>query len=339
LFTLNILSPWIVLAERAIVLAQSTMTRFTVSMEYFLLLICSNDHKYFLSDTLSKFTTTRRTTEMNRELCQTLINELWDVDDPHVIISYENMNDHEEIGTRASTITYHTNPIQAIDAFFCLLADRQYHHHPALNDNFYRWLIAQSDPEAPSANDLVKNVMSDLFELTMYPRIAFVEIIPLLEYHNRGRGLDPASRSPDPQLPAGEPLNTHTLTDVEDVVMFDHSAPPDSMLPEEQPFLNDDQAELLPTEPEVFATQTSGPASLPTTNTAPAQSRTVNSNAPTHATRALGTRSRSNLVGANSSLDARRIHACTYQGCSSRFTRPSDLVRHCRNIHSAPRQQ
>jgi hypothetical protein len=276
---------------------------------------------------------------MNREERQSLINELWVIDDPHVIISCENMNGNERIGTRASTITYHTNPIQAIDAFFCLLAERQYHHHPALNDNFYRWLIAQSDSEAPSANDLVENVMSDLLELTIYPRITFVEIIPLLEYHNRGHGINPASRSPDPQLPASESLNTDTLTDVEDVVMFDHSAPPDSMLHEEQLFLNDDQAELLPTEPEVFASQTAGPAPSPTTNTAPAPFRTVGNDAPTHATRARGTRSRSNLVGTNSSLDARRIHACTYLGCSSRFTRPSDLARHCRNIHSAPRQQ
>jgi hypothetical protein len=269
---------------------------------------------------------------MNREQRQTLINELWDVDDPHVMISFENTNDNERIGTQASTITYHTNSIQAIDAFFCLLADRQYHHHPALNDNFYRWLIAQSDSEAPSANDLVEVVMSDLFELTMYPRIAFVEIINLLEYHDRGHGLSSASRSSDRQLPAGESLNTDTLTDVEDVVMFDHSAPPDWMLLEEQPLLDNGQAELLPTEPEPFASQTPGPA-LPTISTAPAPSRTVNNNAPTR-----GTRTR-NLVGTNSGLDARRIHACTYQGCSSRFTRPSDLARHCRNIHSAPRQQ
>jgi hypothetical protein len=42
---------------------------------------------------------------MNREQRQTLINELWDVDDPHVMISFENTNDNERIGTQASTTT------------------------------------------------------------------------------------------------------------------------------------------------------------------------------------------------------------------------------------------
>jgi hypothetical protein len=299
--------------------------------------MCSSDHKKVSFNTLSKLTTIYLITKMNKDQRQTLINEFWDDDDVHVMtVRYDDEN--ERIGTQALIITYHSNSIQAIDAFFCLLGERQYHHHPALNDNYYRWMIAHSDPEIPSANDLVYNVMSELTEnFTVYHRIVFLEIVPLLEYHKRGHGLSSATESIDPQYPAGELIGTDTLTDVEDVVMFDHSAPPDSMLLEE--LVDDDQTGLLPTGREHLASQTPGPAPLPTTNNAPAPSRTVANNAPTYCTRPRGTHGRSNVVGTQSGLDARRIHACTFQGCSSRFTRPSDLARHCRNIHSVPRQQ
>jgi hypothetical protein len=292
---------------------------------------------------------------MNRAQRQSLINQLWERDQPHVmIVKYD---ETEGIGTQTSTITCHTNPIQAIDAFFCLLGNRQ-HHHPALNDNLYRWLLAHSDPEEPSARDLVVNVMSDLKEdLAVYRHIVFLEIIPLLEFHTRDHGTlasrletttnipltpvsdytyglcnyqpipNPASESLEPQL-SEDAIDTG-LIDHGDVVMFDLPIPPAGLPPMvigEYAFLDDEvQVQLLPSQTELSATPTPDLAPLLAADIAPALLPTVDSMPGVHSAR-FG-------------LDARRVFDCTFQSCSSRFTRPSDLARHWRNIHPNYHQQ
>jgi hypothetical protein len=292
---------------------------------------------------------------MDRDQRQSLINQLWERDQPHVmIVKYD---ETERIGTQTPTITCHTNPIQAIDAFFCLLGNRQ-HHHPALNDNLYRWLLAHSDPEEPSAKDLVVNVMSDLKEdLAVYQPIVFLEIIPLLEFHTRDRGTlacrlematdlpltpmfeytyglrnyqptpNPASESLAPGL--FEDAMDTGLIDHGDVVMFDLSIPPTGLPPMvfgEYALLDDEvQVQLLPSQTELSATPTPGFAPLLAADIAPAPLPVVNSISRVHDVR-LG-------------LDVRRVFDCTFQSCSSRFTRPSDLARHWRNIHPNYRQQ
>jgi hypothetical protein len=292
---------------------------------------------------------------MNREQRQSLINQLWERDEPHImIVKYD---ETRRIGTRTSTITCHTNPIQAIDAFFCLLGNRQ-HHHPALNDNLYRWLLAHSDPEEPCARDLVVNVMSDLKEdLAVYRQIVFLEIIPLLEFHTRDHGTlawrletttnlpltpmseytyglrnnqatpDPASESPEPQL-SEDVMNTG-LIDREDVVMFDFPIPPaglPSIVLGEYALLDDEvEVQLLPSQTELSATPTPSFAPLFAADLAPAPLPVVNSISRVHDVR-LG-------------LDVRRVFDCIFQGCPSRFTRPSDLARHWRNLHPNYRQQ
>jgi hypothetical protein len=289
---------------------------------------------------------------MNREQRQTLVNELWERDEPHVmIVRYD--DEAERIGTQGTTTTFHANPIQAIDAFFCLLGPRQYHDHPALNDNLYRWLIAHSDsnPEEPSANDLVGDVMFDLTEdNTLHHPILALEIIPLLEYHTRDHGTlaERLERTTDlPLVPMSEytygfnsdpPLpDDDMLIDTEDVVMFDHTVPPPGL---EIPLPDDETGvQYLSDEAELFATPTPGSVQLPAANHAPAPPPTATHNAPALSTRARGPRVPRPRVNTNLGLDARRIHACTFQGCSSRFTRPSDLARHWRDLHPGHPQQ
>jgi len=291
---------------------------------------------------------------MNREQRQALVNELWERDEPQVmIVRYDDAA--ERIGTRATTTTFWANPIQAIEAFFNLLGDRQYQRHPALNDNFYHWLSAHMYAEEPSADDLVGDVMSDLTEdNTIYHHIISLEIIPLLEYYNRDHGTLAERLEATTDLPLvpmseytygfrdsqpSQSLDGDMLIDVEDVVMFDHSIPPPGLpglpgLPSGPPsdysFVVDDDDD---DETELFATPTPGPEPLPATNHAPAHPSTSNNNA-----RAHGAHVRRSRV-AHSTLDARRIHVCTFQGCSSRFTRPSDLARHWRSLHPGHPQQ
>jgi hypothetical protein len=284
---------------------------------------------------------------MNREQRQSLIDQLWERDEPHVmIVKYDKT---EKLGVQASTITYHTNPIQAIDAFFCLLGDRGCHHHPALNDNLYRWLTAHSNPDQPSAKDFVDDVMSDLNEyLTFRHHIVFIEIIPLLEHYTRDHdtlasrletttdiplvpmpeytyGL--CSYQPTPN-PASGSLERE-MTNVGDVAMFDHWIPPARLpfeVPAEHSFLDDEaQALLLPSQTDLFATPTLSPAALSAANVAPAPLPAVNNIPRVHNSRL--------------NLDARRAFACTVPSCPSRSTRPSDLARHCRNNHPNPPEQ
>jgi hypothetical protein len=190
--------------------------------------------------------------------------------------------------------------------------------------------------------------MSDLKEdLTVYHHIVFLEIIPLLEFHTRNYGTlawrlemttvlplvsmseytyslrdyHPTSQPPEPQLSENE---TDTcLIDVGDVVMFDHSIPPlrsPPITPDEYSFLDDGvQVQLLPSQTELFATPTPGSASLPAVGVAPAPLYAVIS-APRVRKARLG-------------LDARTVFDCSLKGRSSRFTRPSDLAHHWRNLH------
>jgi len=277
---------------------------------------------------------------MNRNQRQSLINHLWDRDDLHVMIVRYN-DEAQRIGTQGTATTFHTNPIQAIGAFFNLLGDREYQRHPALNDNMYRWLVAHTDGLAePTANDLVGNVMSDLTEdntVIHSSNIIALEIIPLLEYHNRGHGTlaERPDRTTDlPLLPIPPTPNPEPLIDLdEDVVMFDHSVPPPGFIP---PFV-DDGSEVppfvfspSPPDSPLFATPTPGPVPLPAANNPPAPSL----NAPAQTTR---TNPRRRVADPN--VDARRIHTCTFAGCSSRFTRPSDLARHWRTVHTGHTQQ
>ncbi|KAH0294057.1 hypothetical protein M436DRAFT_63612 [Aureobasidium namibiae CBS 147.97] len=290
---------------------------------------------------------------MNREQRQSLINDLWDRDDLHVMIVRYN-DEAQRIGTQGTTTTFHANPMQAIDAFFSLLGNREYQRHPALNDNMYQWLVAHTDGLAePTANDLVGNVMSDLTEdntAIHSSNIIALEIIPLLEYHNRDHGMlaGRPDRTIDPRLlprseytlglddPPPTP-NPEPLIDLdEDIVMFDHWIPPPEFIP---PFVDDGsevppfERELFspsPPDPPLFANPTPGPVPLPAANNTPAPSP----NAP-----AQNTRNHPRRRVADPNVDARRIHACAFVGCSSRFTRPSDLARHWRTVHTGHTQQ
>jgi len=291
---------------------------------------------------------------MNREQRQSLVNNLWDRDDLQVMIVRYN-DEAQRIGTQGTTTTFHTNPIQAINAFFNLLGDREYQRHPALNDNMYHWLVAHTDGLAePTANDLVGNVMSDLTEdnpVIHSSNIIALEIIPFLEYHNRGHGTlaERPDRTIDPRLlPMSEdafgPDDSPPAPDLEplidldgDVAMFDHWIPPPGFIP---PYI-DDGSEVPPFErvlfspsppnSPLFATPTPGPVPLPAADNPPAPSPTNPS--------AQTTRTNPRRRVADPNIDARRIHACTFAGCSSRFTRPSDLARHWRTVHTGHTQQ
>ncbi|KAH0369884.1 hypothetical protein KCU65_g3037, partial [Aureobasidium melanogenum] len=176
---------------------------------------------------------------MNKQEYKDLINELWQRDDPQVmIVRYD--DELERIGTQAETPTYHTNPVQAVDAFFFLLltgpARRSHHYSFLQNDDF---------------------VPFGLYDPPFWVRgTAFGEYPP----------------------------------------------PGDEV-----------QAQLLPSETEpdgpLLAEPASGP--VPPANDAPPQE----------------------IRDMSLSLEARRIFACTFPGCSSRFTRPSDRRRHEQNVH------
>lgn len=295
---------------------------------------------------------------MDKQQRQALMNELWNQDDPHVmIVRYDDALDR--IGTQAETVTFHTNPIQALEAFYLLLLTgpaRRSHHHAFLKNGQYliKWLNAYSNSqEPPTPNDLVGEVMSDLTEdFTVYHKITYITIISYLEYHTRDHGtpaprpeasidlpLDPLSdyshdlhidqpsidSDPDPELLDGEMPSAGPLIDTDQVVMFDHNIPPSwvpSRAPGEYSFLDDEvQAHLLPCETEpytpLFAEPTPGPVPLPPAVDVPPRE----------------------IRNTRLSLDARRIFACTFSGCSSRFTRSSDLRRHWQNVHRGHTQQ
>ncbi|CAD0107586.1 unnamed protein product [Aureobasidium uvarum] len=278
---------------------------------------------------------------MNKEERQALIDELWKRDDSQVmVIRYDPYN---RIGTQAETVTVHSNPMQAIDAFYRLFTGpaRQWEHHDFLKNGQYliNWLNAHLNPEEPEPNDLVDEVMSDLTQdLTVYHEITYITIIPYDEWNTRDHGtlverlerqhgvlphdnqtnIDPG---PDPQL--------SEMIDVDDVVMFDHGVSPSSISPGEYSLLDDEaQAQLLPFEGEpyasLFATPTPGPIPLPSANNAPAPSRPANN----PRTREI----RDTSLG---DLNSRRRFPCTFTECSSRFTRQSDLRRHCLRLHSS----
>lgn len=284
---------------------------------------------------------------MNKEERQVLMDELWKRDDPHVmIVRYDDKIDR--IGTQAETVTFHTNPMQAIDAFYRLLTgpETQWKHHAFLKNGQYlmNWLNAHSNSQKPpTPNDLVNEVMSDLTEdRAVRHEIAYLRIISYLEYHTRDQGIVPLrleattdlplftvskdayafhddQPSIDPELLEGEMPSTGPLIDTDQVVMFDHDIPPvwiPARAPGEYSFLEDEvRAQLLPFETEpyapLFAEPTPGPIPLPPANNA--SLREIRNN--------------------HLSLDARRIFACSFSGCSSRFTRPSDLRRHWQNVH------
>lgn len=309
----------------------------------------------------------------SREQRRALINELWKRDDPQIMIVRYNDED-ERLGTQGTITAFHTNPIEAIYAFFHLLGDSEYQRHPALNDNMYLWLVAHLDGLGdPTAMDLVDNVMSDLTEyntVVHHSGIIAVEIIPLVEYHNRGHDTltelnesttdlplaptsddafgpenYPPTPNPEPLMHAESPAvstpNLGPLIDSDgDVIMFDHSVPPTELNP---PFLGDGseaypyKTELLSASPlnsPLFATPTPGLVPLLAANNSPAPP----SNAPAHNTRVREVRiPRRRVVHPN--VDARRTHACTFAGCSSRFTRSSDLARHWRSVHTGHLQR
>ncbi|CAD0083381.1 unnamed protein product [Aureobasidium vineae] len=260
---------------------------------------------------------------------------------------------YDRIGTQAEAVTIHSNPMQAIDAFYRLFTgpERQWEHHDFLKNGQYliNWLNAHLNPEKPEPNDLVDEVMSDLTQdLTVYHEITYITIIPYDEWNSRDHGtlaerlegksgvlphndrinLDPG---PDPQLPDEE------MVDADDVVMSDHDLPPSSApprRPSEYSFLNDEiQAQLLPFETEpfdpLFATPTPGPVPLPSANNAPAPPPPANN----PRTREI----RDTSLG---DLNSRRRFPCTFTGCNKRFTRQSDLRRHCVRFHpSHPQTQ
>ncbi|CAD0094574.1 unnamed protein product [Aureobasidium mustum] len=288
---------------------------------------------------------------MDDQQRQALKDELSKRDDPHVmIVRYDDKL--ERIGTSAENVTFHSNPIQAVKALYLLLLTgpaRRSHHYTFLKNGQYliKWLNAHSNSQAPpTPNDLVDEIMSDLTEnLTVYHKITYLTIIPYLEYHTRDHGtlawrieaitdlpLEHAydldneqsciNTGPDSQLLEGEMPSTGPLIDIDAVVMFDHDAPPVWVPPDEFSFLDDEvQAQLLPFETEpytpLFSEPTPGPVTLPQAN-----------NAPPREVRHRGL-----------SLDARRVFACTFPECSSRFTRPSDLRRHWINVHRGHTQQ
>ncbi|KAG9660365.1 hypothetical protein KCU95_g11811, partial [Aureobasidium melanogenum] len=294
---------------------------------------------------------------MNKQERQDLTKELWKRDDPQVmIVRYDDKLDR--IGTQAEALTFHTNPMQAIDAFFLLLLTgpaRRSHHYAFLKNGQYliKWLNAHSNSQnAPTPKGLVDEVMSDLTENhTVYHKITYITIISYLEYHTRGHGtsdprlkaiinlplvpmseyayvhdeqpsLDPAPAS---ELLEGEMPSTGTLIHTDDVLMFDHDPPPiwvPERAPGEYSFLDDEvQAQLLPFETEpytpLFAEPTPGPVPLPPANDAPPRE----------------------IRNPRLSLEARRVFACTFPGCSSRLTRPSDLRHHWQNVHRGHTQQ
>ncbi|KAG9598972.1 hypothetical protein KCU77_g4292, partial [Aureobasidium melanogenum] len=295
---------------------------------------------------------------MNKQERKDLVNELWKRDDPQVmIVRYD--DELDRIGTQAETVTFHANPVQAIEAFLLLLLtgpSRRSHHYAFLENGQYtiKWLNAHlNSQKAPTPKDLVDEVMSDLTENhAVYHKITYITIISYLDYHTGGHdtpalrleaatnlplvpmpessyalhneqpSLDPAPAS---DLPEGEMPSTGTLINADDVVMFDHDAPPiwdPARAPGEYSFLDDEvQAQLLPFETEpytpLFAESTSGPVPLPPANDAPPRE----------------------IRNARLSLEARRVFACTFPGCSSRLTRPSDLRRHWQNVHRGHTQQ
>lgn len=307
----------------------------------------------------------------NREQRRTLFNELWERDAPHVMIVRYNDED-ERIGTQATITTFHINPIHAIYAFFNLLGLRD-QRHPVLNNNMYYWMVAHLDGLGdPTAMDLVDNVMADLTEYNTvihHSGIIALEIIPLLEYYGRDNAtlaerpegttnlelvsmsddaFAPGNYPPTPDLPTPDlptpnsptpnspSPNPEPLMDLDgDVIMFDHSVPPSELNP---PFLGDGSkahlSEITPSSPlhpdsPLFATPTLGPVPLPSTNNPHAPLP----DAAAHNTRACSVRNpRRRIVEPN--LNARRIHACAFAGCPSRFTRSSDLARHWRSVHA-----
>lgn len=212
---------------------------------------------------------------MNKEERQVLMDELWRRDDPHVmIVRYDDKL--ERIGTQAETVTFHTNPMHAIDAFYRLLTgpESQWKHHAFLKNGQYlmKWLNAHSNSQKPpTPNDLVGEVMSDLTEdRTVRHKITHLKIIEYLEYHTRDHGT-PAQRleatmdlplsttsddayavyndqpsidpGPDPELPEGEMPSTGPLIDTDQIVMFDHNIPPvwvPARAPGEYSFLDDE---------------------------------------------------------------------------------------------------
>lgn len=255
-----------------------------------------------------------------RQARQALVNELWQRDDPQVmIVRYD--DELERIGTRAETLTYHTNPIQAIDAFLRLLVlgpARRSHHYAFLFNGQYliRWLNAHSNSHnPPSPKELVDEVMSDLTENhTVYHKIINITIISYLEYHTRGCGtlgprLNPAS---NPGFPETETSGTDTVADTDDLVLYDLYAPP-YWIHGRAP------GEYLPleTEPDTPLVAEPSPAPPPPANDAPPQE----------------------IRDMSLSLEARRVFACNFPGCSSRLTRPSDLRRHQQNVHRGHTQQ
>ncbi|KAG9628119.1 hypothetical protein KCU64_g17991, partial [Aureobasidium melanogenum] len=295
---------------------------------------------------------------MNKQERKDLVNELWKRDDPQVmIVRYD--DELDRIGTQAETVTFHANPVQAIEAFLLLLLtgpSRRSHHYAFLENGQYtiKWLNAHlNSQKPPTPKDLVDEVMSDLTENhTVYHKITYITIISYLDYHTGGHdtpalkletatklplvpmsessyalrneqpSLDPAPAS---DLPEGEMPSTGTLINADDVVMFNHDAPPiwdPARAPGEYSFLDDEvQAQLLPFETEpytpLFAESTPGPVPLPPANDAPPRE----------------------IRNARLSLEARRVFACTFLGCFSRLTRPSDLRRHWQNVHRGHTQQ
>lgn len=255
-----------------------------------------------------------------RQARQALVNELWQRDDPQVmIVRYD--DELERIGTQAETLTYHTNPIQAVDAFLRLLvygSARRSHHYAFLFNGQYliRWLNAHSNSQnPPSPKDLVDEVMSDLTENhTVYNKIIHITIISYLEYHARGRG------TPAPRLEAAT-----NSPDVDDLMPFDLYTPPfwvHGRAPGECTWPSDEvQAQFLPSETEpggpLLAEPIPGSVPLPPANNAPPQE----------------------IRDMSLSLEARRVFACNFPGCSSRLTRPSDLRRHMQNVHRGHTQQ
>lgn len=317
---------------------------------------------------LASILPTNNNITQNREQRRALINELWKRDDPQVMIA-RYYDEDERIGTQESVTTFHTNPIQAIYAFFDLLGDWDYQRHPALNDNMYLWLVTHTDGLAePTAKDLVDNVMSDLTEYNTvihHSGIIALEIIPLLEYHSRSYGtpalkiertiglplvsmsdhsFGPSNYPPTPDLGLdNHPLNPNPepLFDLDgDVIMFDHSIPPSELHP---PILGDGfeaypyGTELLSPsrlDSPLFATPTPGPVPLSVAKNPPVPLPS----ALTHNNRTRGVRNPRRRVVVTK-VDARKIHACTFAGCSTRFTRSSDLARHWRSVHTDHPQQ